>query len=79
MKKTLLAVVVALLLCLQAVPASAASEVAIPQTISEDVVAPASEETVWCTRVYNGMLQRRLWSITYGEWLTDWIDVEYVG
>lgn len=24
----------------------------------------------------NGKLQKRLWSITYQVWLTDWIDVE---
>lgn len=32
------------------------------------------EQTEWVYRYYNGKLQRRLWSITYGEWLTDWID-----
>ncbi len=39
-----------------------------------------AEETCWCYRVHNGMLQTRLWSITYGKWLTDWIDVgPYIG
>lgn len=33
------------------------------------------EETVWYFRVHNGMNQMRLWSLTYGRWLTDWIDI----
>ena len=43
--------------------------------VMEDIVSPASEETVWYNRIYNGMLQRRLWSITYRKWLTEWEDV----
>lgn len=34
-----------------------------------------AEETRWYFRVLNGMVQKRLWSLTYGRWLTDWIDV----
>ena len=34
-----------------------------------------AEETVWCFRTYQGVFQMRLWSLTYGKWLTDWIDV----
>ena len=37
-----------------------------------------AEETIWYYRVYNGLLQRRLWSITYGYWLTDWETIGYV-
>ena len=33
------------------------------------------EETVWYFRIYMGRHQMRLWSITYGKWLTDWIDI----
>lgn len=33
------------------------------------------EETVWYFRTYMGRNQMRLWSITYGRWLTDWIDI----
>lgn len=50
--------------------------------ISERVQTPANEsevstralETQWCYRTYNGRFQRRLWSITYGVWLTEWIN-----
>lgn len=33
-------------------------------------------ETVWYTRTYNGKQQKRLWSLTHGCWLTDWIDCD---
>lgn len=33
-----------------------------------------SEEVEWVYRTYQGKLQKRLWSITEGVWLTDWID-----
>ena len=40
-------------------------------------VMPVAEQTQWYVRVNEeGQLQKRLWSITYGVWLTDWIDVE---
>ena len=39
-------------------------------------VSPASEETQWIFQINNGQLQKRLWSLTYQKWLTDWIDVE---
>ena len=34
-----------------------------------------AEETEWRYRVYNGQLQKRLWSKTSGRWLTDWMPV----
>lgn len=37
------------------------------------------EETIWFYRTTeSGLIQKRLWSITYGYWLTDWITVGYV-
>jgi hypothetical protein len=37
------------------------------------------EETVWYYRTTDtGLFQKRLWSITYGYWLTDWITIGYV-
>lgn len=35
-------------------------------------IEPMNEKTVWYYRTVNGRLQRRLWSLTAGEWLTDW-------
>lgn len=76
MKKIFLTTIITILLSLNFyVPVNASCDVAIPASI-EEPVAPASEETVWYTRIYEGRMQVRLWSITYGEWLTDWIDVE---
>ena len=37
------------------------------------------EETVWYYRTTDtGLFQKRLWSLTYGYWLTDWITIGYV-
>lgn len=37
------------------------------------------EETEWYYRTTeSGLFQKRLWSITYGYWLTDWITIGYV-
>lgn len=47
------------------------------QTASiENPITPQAEQTVWCTRTHNGKRQKRLWSITYQRWLTDWIDID---
>lgn len=43
---------------------------------AQSTIDPRVDTTTWYTRVYNGKLQKRLWSNTYGVWLTDWIDVE---
>lgn len=47
-----------------------------PMEDLQSTVEPRVDEVVWITRTYNGKLQKRLWSITYQVWLTDWIDVE---
>lgn len=38
-------------------------------------IQPRVEETIWYFRTVDGVKQKRLWSITYGVWLTDWITV----
>ena len=74
-KKTLLTA-----LCLTAltfsISTSAYAGALTPIAISEQGdVAPAAEQTQWVFRVNeDGVIQKRLWSITYGIWLTDWID-----
>ena len=35
-------------------------------------ITPMAEQTEWMYRVVNGDLQKRLWSITWGKWLTEW-------
>jgi hypothetical protein len=32
-----------------------------------------AEETVWSYRINNGILEKRLWSVTNLRWLTDWM------
>lgn len=46
-------------------------KVTIPNQSSESIV-PYAEETKWYYRYVNGKTQKRLWSYTYGKWLTDW-------
>ena len=75
MKKKLITTLIVFLLSSCLFPVNSVAQAALPTSI-EDPVVPAAEQTVWYTRVYNGKLQKRLWSITWGEWLTDWIDVE---
>lgn len=48
----------------------------ITTTTPSNSISIMAEQTEWITRIYNGKLQKRLWSITYAKWLTDWIDVE---
>ncbi len=32
-----------------------------------------AEEFRWYYRMHNGVKEMRLWSITYGYWVTDWV------
>lgn len=47
-------------------------------TVSSHVQEVRAEETAWYYRIYNDLLQKRLWSLTYGYWLTDWITIGHV-
>lgn len=72
MKRTLV-IALALLLSLNIMSMTTfAAE--IPDQSNEQIVTPQTEETEWVYRLYNGVLQKRLWSDTYGVWLTDWIN-----
>lgn len=54
-----------------------AAELTVPAT--EEVTlcegSARAEEVTWFIREYQGKKQKRLWSITEGKWLTDWIDM----
>lgn len=57
-------------------PATAFAEYTVPPDVTpveESYAQPYTEETKWVTRIHNGNLEARLWSITYNKWLTDWI------
>lgn len=55
-----------------ALPAFAISSEPVSDVCTEESVARV-EETQWRYRLYNGQQQKRLWSITYMKWLTDWM------
>lgn len=45
----------------------------VSSDMDEIVIRPMAEQTEWRYRTIEpNMLQRRLWSITWGKWLTDW-------
>lgn len=41
-------------------------------TISNNNITVYAEQTEWVYRFMDGKLQKRLWSITYNKWLTNW-------
>lgn len=43
---------------------------------SEGSEGTRTEEVKWYYRNYYGHVQKRLWSVTFGCWLTDWINVD---
>lgn len=75
LKRLLVSVMLVFVMCvsLLGTVASAAEYTPVPQTVSDGEITPMAEETVWYFRNYNGQLQKRLWSITEGKWLTDWM------
>ena len=78
LKRLLVSVMLVLVMCVSLIGtvASAAEYTPAPQDTSSDgEITPMAEETMWYFRNYNGQLQKRLWSITEGKWLTDWINV----
>ena len=79
-KKILLTATLSLLLLNSVVTPAYAAELPAPISIENpDTVLPNSEETQWIFRFNeDGVFQKRLWSLTYQEWLTDWIDVPTV-
>lgn len=57
-----------------AFPAYAASDIKISKNRSD--ITLFSEQKRWVYRQHNGIKQKRLWPVTYGDWLTDWISVK---
>jgi len=63
-------------LCVLNMAATTVGAVEMQPETTTQIITPQTEELKWYYR-YNeqGVLQKRLWSITYGYWMTDWIDV----
>lgn len=78
LRKMMIALLLALVTICNCVGVMAAEAVPPAQAaaVKDDGVSPQTEETVWYTRFYEGRWQKRLWSITYRRWLTDWIDID---
>lgn len=71
MKKCLIYVILSVLV-LNIIPSnvySASQEI----TCKNNIVAPQAEQVSWYYRDVLGGKQMRLWSHTYGYWITDWI------
>ncbi len=49
------------------------SQVLAYQECSEREVSLFAEEVEWYYKKIGGIMHKRLWSSTYGRWLTDWI------
>lgn len=66
-----------LVICISFVfPVTAFADYTVPYDATPVKVSyaqPLAEQTKWYTRIHNGNLEMRLWSITYNKWLTDWI------
>lgn len=72
----LIFLIFALLLCSSAMAFESTMVSMADTDRGDEQIEQRAEQTEWVYRYYNGKLQRRLWSITYGKWLTDWIDCE---
>lgn len=72
MKKHFLAVFVALM-CMVTLLAAPVQAYAPPG--GEDQAITYSDTVRWYFRTNHGVEEMRLWSITQGRWLTDWVPV----
>lgn len=79
--KRILCTILAIVLCLMiSAPVFADYSSSNADAYEEAIVTEEqsrAEETMWCFRCYDGLFQRRLWSITYGYWLTEWETIGY--
>lgn len=70
MKKRILTTSLALM-CAFTLLAAPARAYAPPE--NDSGISIQSETVRWYYRMNNGVLEMRLWSITYQKWLTDWV------
>lgn len=79
--KRIICLMLALILCLSSSAMAFADYTSVREDvkITEGGGGGRAEETIWYYRItYDGLYQRRLWSLTYGYWLTDWETIGYV-
>lgn len=74
MKKKLAVILAMIMLtCSLALPVAAEGGSA---TDPDAGISPLAEEFKVVYRYHDGKYQYRVWSLTYGYWVTDWIDME---
>ena len=77
--KRFICLVLSLLMCLSISSVAFAEAIRPAEQLSLSSESSDSstraEETIWYFRYVNGRTQMRLWSLTYGKWLTEWIDI----
>lgn len=54
-------------------PLALAKEAEVISSEEPEVVVTRAEELEWKFAYIGGVLHKRLWSLTYGKWLTDWM------
>ena len=75
MKQRILTVAAAVLCTLTLFSTGITSAHAYAPPSGEGDAVVLAEEFRWYYRTRDGVEEMRLWSITYGEWVTDWVPV----
>ncbi|MDE6840772.1 MAG: hypothetical protein K2P49_08000 [Oscillospiraceae bacterium] len=76
MKKRILTGVAALLCAVTLLTAGVAPALASPPPeVDEGGISARYDEVRWYFRTRDGVREMRLWSITRGVWVTDWVPV----
>lgn len=70
MKQRILSTALAVLCALTLLSGIAPAHAYAPPSGGDAVIQ--AEETAICYRTRDGVREMRIWSITYGEWITDW-------
>ena len=73
MKKIVTLLLVLSISAAMALPAFALSPKPASDMAAQEESVTRAEEFQWRYRINNGKMQKRLWSITYGYWITDWM------
>ncbi|MCL1884240.1 MAG: hypothetical protein FWF81_10900 [Defluviitaleaceae bacterium] len=75
MKKKLVTFLLVCIMSLSFAVPVMATEVIQKYEAAEQGIVPFTEQTRMYFRWHNGNLQSRVWSITNGRWMTDWVYV----
>ena len=59
----------------QALAVETVAPIEKPTNTQSIQITPRAEQFKWYYRIYNGVYQRRLWSLTEAEWLNEWTNI----